>query len=135
MRRYDDVVEVRLAPDGPDHQDDQAPGQFVWRGRLYVVGAVLAQWVEVDAWWRLRDAEGLPVAAHATGRQVWRVEARAGRTSPAGVYDLTQDISTDVSTDVSTDRGSDLGTGPRTDDRADDRAGDRSSWSLVRAFD
>ena len=90
----------------------------MWRGRLYVVGAVLAQWVEVGAWWRLRDAEGLPVAAHATGRQVWRVEARAGRTSATGVYDLTQDLGTDLTAD--------LGAGP---------GADRSSWSLARAFD
>ena len=97
MRRYDDVVEVRLAPEEPDpgtSEEDLAPGQFVWRGRLYVVGVVLAHWVEVGAWWRVRDAEGLPVAAQATGRQVWRVEARAGRSSVSGIYDLTRDAGT-----------------------------------------
>ncbi len=109
MRRYDDPVEVRLA--------SESPHQFVWRGRLYVVGAVLAHWVEVGAWWRIRDTEGLPVAAHATGRQVWRVEARAGRSSTDGVYDLSHDLA---------------------HDDAFDRAGharSRKTWSLARALD
>jgi hypothetical protein len=43
-RRYDDPVEVRRRDDEPE--------QFLWRGRLYVVRGVLAQWVETTAWWR-----------------------------------------------------------------------------------
>jgi len=135
VRRYDDVVEVRLAPVEPDQvKDDQAPWQFVWRGRLYVVGTVLAHWVEVGAWWRVRDAAGLPVAAHATGRQVWRVEARAGRTSALGVYDLTcDDLTCDDLTrdDLTCD---DLSRDPLDKDPS---AGARShpTWRLARALD
>ena len=61
-RRYADPVQVRPVDDG-------GPGQFLWRGRLYVVREVLAQWVEVGAWWRsaARTLEGrggvLPAAA------------------------------------------------------------------------
>ena len=112
MRRYDDPVDVRPVVDG---SAPFAPGQFLWRGRLYVVCTVLAHWIEVGAWWRVRDSDGLPVAAHAASRQMWRVEARTGprratphtetetetegRTSPdgggpdrdVGVYDLSYD--------------------------------------------
>lgn len=49
MRRYDDLVEVRRGPvagclDGPE--------QFLWRGRLWKVRAVVARWVETDPWWQ-----------------------------------------------------------------------------------
>lgn len=94
VRRYDDPVEVRpVAGSG-------RPGQFLWRGRLYVVRDVLAHWVEVGAWWRPRGADGLPLRIDEAGRQLWRVEATAGRSAPgapgaagaaAGVYDLAYD--------------------------------------------
>ena len=48
MRRYDDPVEVRrglvTGVEGPE--------QFLWRGRLWKVRAVLAHWVETGAWWQ-----------------------------------------------------------------------------------
>jgi hypothetical protein len=88
-RLYDhperDAVEVRPDVGG------QRPSQFLWRGRLYVVRAVLAHWVEVGAWWRARLPDGLPARIDERGREVWRVEAHAGRTAPAGVYDLAYD--------------------------------------------
>ena len=105
MRRYDDLVDVRavVGVDG-----GATPDAFVWRGRLYVVRAVLARWHERRAWWRDSAASALlglraddvaavpggaaeissrdigavrstPVAAEC---QVWRVEAAAGRASP-----------------------------------------------------
>lgn len=112
MRRYDDEVQVRPAPGEPG--GEPAPDAFVWRGRLYVVRAVLARWHERRAWWRDPAAAALlglqadPVPAAGTGTsagtgtgtcsapasalagecQVWRVEAAAGRCSPLGVYDL-----------------------------------------------
>ena len=90
-RRYADpvrdAVDVRRDPSG------QRPVQFLWRGRLYVVRDVLAHWVEVGAWWRQRGADGLPVRVDASGRQVWRVEAGAGRAAAPGVYDLAYDES------------------------------------------
>ncbi|MBC7638905.1 MAG: hypothetical protein H7231_03870 [Rhodoferax sp.] len=114
VRRYDDPVDVRAVADEPG---ETTPDAFVWRGRLYVVRAVLARWHERRAWWRdpaatallgLRADEpggGTDVSAatgtsgatgtsKATGTtvagecQVWRVEAAAGRSSPVGVYDL-----------------------------------------------
>ncbi|MGE3810662.1 MAG: DUF6504 family protein [Candidatus Nanopelagicales bacterium] len=59
MRTYGDPVDVRVARPvllpaadalEPD-PFDAAPEQFLWRGRLYVVTAVLAHWVELGAWW------------------------------------------------------------------------------------
>jgi Family of unknown function (DUF6504) len=86
MRRYDEVVAVEGAADASGE-----PSRFLWRGRLYVVRGVLAHWVELGAWWLQRDRAGLPVTINGGGREVWRVEARAGRSSADGVYDLAYD--------------------------------------------
>jgi hypothetical protein len=90
-RRYADPV--RDAVDVRRDQSGQRPVQFLWRGRLYLVRDVLAHWVEVGAWWRQRGADGLPVRVDEAGRQVWRVEAGAGRAAASGVYDLAYDES------------------------------------------
>ncbi len=129
VRRYDEPVDVRAVDvrtvdvqpvdmkavdvrmiDQPGGGGDSAssPEAFVWRGRLYVVLAVLARWQERRAWWRDPAASALlglraddstptpPSASMATRTtlagecQVWRVEAAAGRSSPVGVYDLTR---------------------------------------------
>jgi hypothetical protein len=91
-RRYTEVVEVPVLGPGapPDEvavQSDvgRAPARFVWRGRLHVVRDVLAHWVEVGPWWRDLDAPG------DREREVWRVEAAAGRSATPGVYDLACD--------------------------------------------
>ena len=91
-RRYDEPVEVR--------RRDEDPAEFLWHGRLYVVRAVLAHWVETGAWWRVGSTSGssaLAPDASAQGaeREVWRVEASAGRQHGAGVYDLCFDWSGD----------------------------------------
>lgn len=88
-RRYGDPV--RDVIDVRRESSDAHPAQFLWRGRLYVVRGVLAHWVEVGAWWRARLPDGLPSRIDETGHEVWRVEAGAGRASPAGVYDLRYD--------------------------------------------
>ena len=96
MRTYDDVVEVR--------QERAAPRQFLWRGRVYVVRDVLSHWYERTAWWDGAAARAaLGTADPATGpgvthdtagggpgaeREVWRVQARAGRSATDGVFDL-----------------------------------------------
>ena len=49
MRRYDDPVEVRKGA-----ADD--PEQFLWRGKLWKVRAVLAHWVETGSWWQSAGA-------------------------------------------------------------------------------
>ena len=52
MRRYDDPVEVRSGwVEGPAHRGE-GPEQFLWRGRLWKVSAVVAHWVETGAWWQ-----------------------------------------------------------------------------------
>jgi hypothetical protein len=95
-RRYGDpvrdVIDVRReSTAGTAGTAGTHPTQFLWRGRLYVVRGVLAHWVEVGAWWRSRLPDGLPVRIDECGREVWRVEAGAGRASPVGVYDLVYD--------------------------------------------
>jgi Family of unknown function (DUF6504) len=124
VRRYDDPVDVRRGPvAGPG--EDQGPGgtllvegpeQFLWRGRLWRVSAVVAHWVETGAWWQSPGADaarGLGAAAGpgraATSgaadltaeREVWRVQADRGMSSARldgcdgsggpGVFDLVLD--------------------------------------------
>ncbi len=98
-----------------------APVAFIWRDRLYVVRGVLSHWYERRPWWREAAASALlglrsdvdvttqgavpsgrgalaletPPSARSAlepaEREVWRVEAAAGRSSPVGVYDLVHD--------------------------------------------
>jgi hypothetical protein len=99
-RRYDDPVEVR--------RRDDDPAEFLWRGRFYAVREVLARWVETGAWWQRPEAVAMtdqPGHAHQPGqsqvaagtatltgeREIWRVEASAGRSTGSGVYDLCFD--------------------------------------------
>ena len=114
MRSYHDVIDVRRGLVA----GQEAPEQFLWRGRLWVVRDVLAHWVETGAWWEQAGVAALlgagatpdPGAAAdgTTGRteleggrlgaellaerDVWRVEAGRGRmASNAGVFDLAFD--------------------------------------------
>ena len=90
MRRYDDPVEVR--------KGDDAPEQFLWRGRLWKVRDVLAHWVETGPWWQsagVREVIGSdepPTETRSTDllaeRELWRVEAGIGPTT-TGVFDLS----------------------------------------------
>lgn len=108
MRRYDDPVEVRQGLIGSQGQgsDDrlEGPEQFLWRGRLWQVRAVLAHWVETGPWWQSAGARAVigsdaPEASTGPGgtdllaeREVWRVEARRGRDpgpDGGGVFDLS----------------------------------------------
>lgn len=98
-RRYDDVVDVR--------RRDEVPAEFLWRGRLYVVRDVLSHWVEAGAWWTSTAASALlgtdgpaeqrpgesGTSSGGAEREVWRVEASAGRTLGTGIYDLCFDWS------------------------------------------
>jgi hypothetical protein len=94
-RRYGDAVEVR--------RSDDAPAEFVWRGRLYSVRAVLGHWMEAGGWWgrAVPDRGG---ALDEGEQEIWRVEAcpnrptrgieaRAGRAGSPGVFDLRFDWS------------------------------------------
>jgi hypothetical protein len=57
MRRYADPVEVRRGP--LDAQGAEGPQQFLWRGRLWKVRAVLAHWVETTPWWQSAGARAV----------------------------------------------------------------------------
>ena len=96
-RRYADPV----ADAAEVRRRDDAPEQFLWRGRLYLVRSVLASWVESGRWWRSGPGRG-PGPGPGLGpglgpddgeRELWRVEAAAGRASGTGVYDLCFDWS------------------------------------------
>lgn len=104
-RYYDEPVEVRTraTPEGPQ------PEQFLWRGRLHVVHAVLDSWVESGGWWTapaarrllqeggeaergdlLVQAPGGPPSGYPDSgeRELWRVQATAGRGRGYGVFEL-----------------------------------------------
>ncbi|MGI8700949.1 MAG: DUF6504 family protein [Nocardioidaceae bacterium] len=84
MRQYGDPIDVRRGlVAGLD-----APEQFVWRGRLWVVREIIAHWVRTGAWWDCDDTRDLLAE-----REVWRVEAGRGAASSAGVFDLSFDWS------------------------------------------
>lgn len=91
MRTYDDPVEVRRG-------EAEGPEQFLWRGRLWKVRAVLAHWVETGAWWQAAERAGGPdqvpgqVPDLVAERELWRVEAGRGRDlDVTGVFDLSFD--------------------------------------------
>ena len=111
MRRYDDAVEVRRGR--LPGTDLEGPEQFLWRGRLWKVRAVVAHWVETGAWWSpspdaQHDAQhdgghdGGHDGEHDGGhdrrpvavgdllgeRELWRVEAGRGRPGPGDADDL-----------------------------------------------
>src|SRR4029453_17326628 len=97
-------IEVALA--------DGAPAQFLLRGRLHVVRAVLARWAEPGGWRWSGPGRGtaVPGAAGAgagerpavpfipsvpvdlADRDVWRVEAAAGKSDRPRVFDLCREI-------------------------------------------
>jgi Family of unknown function (DUF6504) len=99
MRRYDDPVETRMG----QVSGMEGPEQFLWRGRLWKVRAVLAHWVETGPWWQSGGVRAVigsdqPVASQEPAdrvgadllgeRELWRVEAGRG---PAGVNDGAND--------------------------------------------
>ncbi len=116
MRRYDDPVEVRSGwMEGPVHRGE-GPEQFLWRGRLWKVRAVLAHWVETGPWWQSAGVRAVigsddPVPDGGSGtdlttrtrddllveRELWRVEAGRGPVvdgpdgAGGGVFDLSFD--------------------------------------------
>jgi hypothetical protein len=105
VRRYDEVIDVRRGL----VSGQEAPAQFLWRDRLWVVRDIIAHWVETGAWWeqpgvgvlfgevggaeasRPPAASGPDRGADLLGeKEVWRVEAMRPRTG-AGVFDVSFD--------------------------------------------
>jgi hypothetical protein len=106
-RRHIDPVEVV--------RSGGEPARFLWHDKLYVVRDVLDHWVENEEWWHAghtnrananamantantanntansTGAGGTGTALLAIEREVWRVEAAAGRSAPLGVFDLRLD--------------------------------------------
>ena len=107
MRRYADPVEVRKGP--LDDVAQEGPQQFLWRGRLWKVRAVLAHWVETGPWWQSTGVRAVigsedgaadarvPIGDLLTERELWRVEAGRGRLTAdgepdgGGIFDLSFD--------------------------------------------
>lgn len=110
MRRYEDPVEVRKGL----VTGVAGPEQFLWRGRLWKVRAVLAHWVETGPWWQSSgvhavigsDEPASEVSAAPRSlddllgeRELWRVEAGLGARAGVdgadggGVFDLAFDWS------------------------------------------
>ena len=97
MRRYDDPVETRMGL----ISGVEGPEQFLWRGRLWKVRAVVAHWVETGPWWQSGRARAVigsdePASALRSAdlcasdrlsadllaeREMWRVEAGRGPAS------------------------------------------------------
>lgn len=111
MRRIDESIESLT----PVASGETAPLAFRWRGRRYVVGAVLAHWVETGAWWRRvasRPSSGFDELPDPE-RWLWRVEACRG--AQTGVFDLCLEV----------------------DNRPDESSCDRgpARWSLHAIYD
>jgi hypothetical protein len=70
MRRYDEPIEVRRGLVA----GQEAPEQFIWRDRLWVVRDVVSHWVETGAWW---DQEGI-AALLGVGAEQSGAESNAG---------------------------------------------------------
>jgi hypothetical protein len=91
-----------------------APEQFLWRGRFFLVRAVLDHWVDSGTWCLAPVVRGVAAAFRAGGepaagrvlavldadqalvalgdeRESWLVEASAGRHAAPGVYELSFD--------------------------------------------
>lgn len=77
------------------------PAHFLWRGRLYGVRTVLDHWIEMDQqltlarsqessqnyeFWTSPSGES---AARGGPREVWRVEASAGRCAQPMTFELS----------------------------------------------
>ncbi|MBA2560591.1 MAG: nucleotidyltransferase [Propionibacteriales bacterium] len=80
MRRYDEAIDVRRGL----ISGQEAPTQFLWRDRLWVVRDIVSHWIETGAWWEQTGADLLDEV------EIWRVEARRGREN-TGVFDLAFD--------------------------------------------
>ncbi len=87
-RKYRDPVQVS------GHGSGHGPGRFVWRGRCYEVRAVVSHWVEASVWWG-GSRQVLEGAIPACEVEFWRVEARCGRTSQWGVYELCRETASE----------------------------------------
>ena len=90
MWQYDDPVEVRRG-------EAENPDQFLWRGRLWKVRAVLAHWVETGPWWQGRPDDLVGGASGPTG-------GAAGGSSRGSVAGLVAGSAAGSSADLVAER-------------------------------
>ena len=140
MRRYDDPVDVRKGRvAGMGGGLLEGPEQFVWRGRLWKVHAVLAQWVETGPWWQSSGVHAVlgsdgPGGPGGADEPAGLASSDGGR-SAAGAGTAVQ---TDLAAErevwrVEADRGMTAGPGRGVFDLVFDWAD--GSWRLVRCLD
>ena len=93
MRRYDEPIDVKPGLVA----GQEAPAQFLWRNRLWLVRAVEDRWLETSSWWdgpaarAVRGEEVDPARGRddvSGEREIWRVQAAAGRSGDLGVCEL-----------------------------------------------
>jgi hypothetical protein len=113
-RHYDEPAQVERGWLETSTAATESPTHILWRNRLYRVRDVLAHWAETGAWWRSSTIRSLhDGAVPTTGageragsgtvvdtgwdageREVWRLEAQAGRSAPVIVLDLALESAT-----------------------------------------
>jgi hypothetical protein len=123
MRLYDDPVEVRRGL----VNGVEAPAQFVWRGRLWVVHEIIAHWMETGAWWVQAPAEDPDLIPE---REVWRVGASRGRAGDRLDDDRLEDNGSDDRPEGNGSEGSgfdDRPEGSGSDDRYEGNGSDDRS--------
>jgi Family of unknown function (DUF6504) len=81
MRRYDDTIEVRRGL----VNGTEAPEQFLWRGRLWLVHDVMAHWIETGPWWEQREAQAV------LGTDAGSVPGVPSSPGQRGIFDLVFD--------------------------------------------
>src|SRR4051795_10156451 len=97
MRRYDDPIDVRRGRVRGAGGAVEGPEQFLWKGRLWKVSAVVAQWVETGAWWQ---SSGVHAVLGAEDWAEYSTDDRAGdRADGSGAPGLQ--TATAVRTDLS----------------------------------
>lgn len=98
MRRYNEPIEVKPGLVA----GQEAPAQFLWRNRLWLVRAIEDRWLETGDWWDGRAARavrGDDVDPGQRGdllaeQEVWRVVAAPGRSAEHGVCELAHGSTT-----------------------------------------
>lgn len=135
MRRYDDPVDVRKGMvDGTE-----GPEQFLWRGRLWKVQAVLAHWVETGAWWDSAGARAVlgtetPVAVGADTGPDTGPDAGLGAAPAGGRLSVLPDLTAEREIwRVEASRGRLIADGGGVFDLLFDWA--EGSWRLARCLD
>jgi hypothetical protein len=138
MRRYDDPVDVRRGRvTGMGGGPVEGPEQFLWKGRLWTVRAVLAQWVETGPWWQSSGVHAV------LGAEDWTADpADAGGARADGAGSAGSSVGTLAPTELTAERevwrveaarGRAVDAGPGVFDLVFDWTD--GSWRLTRCLD